>query len=319
MATKVSDLILDMETGDACLEDAYIASAKGKIAVSHAIFEAAYKNYELPDDGNFVCYQESADAGIPTKSDAAAGTACEAVVRELSAFYDAVAATAKKVKDAAEKDLKTLIAIGKKVGVNMSENFEGGFAEPLGKAVVTSHRLDLSDKQFLKGRKTTKLAKNYTKGMCYIMSAYGSSIAGDLNPSIKSFTGCDGGTKGVDSLKALESRLSDGGRALGGSVDTDRATDSVKAGDVTDLAMSVWTVANVADAVLKATKGGKKNADEMIRSFCSSDGKGGKISRTAEAINGDIKKYMANLEEIGNAIATGYTNSVYVLMQTVSK
>ena len=124
----------------------------------------------------------------------------------------------------------------------------------------------------------------------------------------------------MDSLKALESRLSDGGRALGGSVDAERGTDSVKAGDVTDLAMSVWTVANVADAVLKASKGGKKNVDEMIRSFCSADGgKSGKISRTAEAINGDIKKYMANLEEIGNAIATGYTNSVYTLMQTVSK
>lgn len=317
MATKVSDLILDMETGDACLADAYIASAKGKIAVSHAIFEAAYKNCELPDDGSFACYQESAEAGIPTKSDAAASTACEAVVRELSAYYDAVVATAKKVKDAAEKDLKTLIAIGKKVGVSMSENFESGFAEPLGKAVVSSRRLELSDKKFLRSRASVGLAKDYTKGMCYTMAAFGVRIGTDLNPGIKSFTGCSGDVKTASCLKTLDSALSDGGRAM--RVGSERTTDSIKAADVTDLAMSVWTVANVADAVLKAGKGGKKEADSLIRSFCNGDAKPGKISRTCESINGDIKKYMANLEEIGNAISTGYTDSVYVLMQAVSR
>lgn len=314
MATKVSDLILDMETGDACLEDAYIASAKGKIAVSHAIFEAAYKNCELPDDGNFVCYQESAEAGIPTKTDAAASTACEAVVRELSAYYDAVVATAKKVKDAAEKDLKTLIAVGKKVGVSMSENFESGFAEPLGKAVVTSRRLDVSDKKFLKGRSSVGLAKDYTKGMCYTMAAFGVKL--DVNPSVKNFTGCGEG-KTASCLKTLESALSDGGRAM--RTGDGHTTDSVKASDITDLAMAVWAVANVADAVLKAGKGGKKEADSFIRSCCKGDAKPGKISRTCESINADIKKYMGNLEAIGNAISSGFTDSVYVLMQAVSR
>lgn len=317
MATKVTDLMLDMETGDACIEDAYIASAKGKIAVSHAIFEAAYKNCELPDDGNFVCYQESAEAGIPTQSTAAAGTACEAVVRELDAYYDGVMASAKKIKDAAEKDLKTLIAIGKKVGVSMSEDFERGFAEPLGKAVVTSHRLDLSEKKFLKGRESVKLAKSYAKGMTYIMGAYGIRLGSELNGGIKNFTGCDGNCKTASCIKSLESCLSDGGRAL--KVGEPSVTDSIKAGDVADLATAIWSIANVADAVLKVGKAGKKDAIAAVRSYCSSDAKPGKVSRTAEAINADIKTYMGNLEAIGNAIATGFTDSAYVLMQTVSR
>lgn len=320
MSTKVSDLILDMETGDACLEDAYIAEAKGKIGVSHAIFEAAYKISELPEDGNFVIVQEAAEAGVPNTIEGAVKTASSAVAHELSAFLDECVATAKKVKASAEKDLKALIAIGKKVGVNAdssSSNFEGDFAEPLGKAVVGKGRMDLSDKKFLRSKNTVKIAKGYAKGMAYIMSAFGLSISDAFNSSIKSFVGFDGSTRGsVESLKALESRLSDGGRAL--SVSADAETDSIKARDISDLAMALYTVANIATAVISAGKG-KKNAESVINSLCGDDCDGKKVSRTCEAINSDIKKYAQDLQDIGNAISTGYTNSVYTLMSTVSK
>ena len=320
MATKVSDLFLDMETGDACIEDAYIEQSKAKIGVSNAIFEAAYKNSELPDDGQFACYLESAENGIPTQTNAATGTACEAVIHELDAFYDGIIATAKKVKDASEKNLKSLIAVGKKVGVSMSEDFERGFAEPLGKAVVTSRRLDLSDDKFLKGAKTVKIAKAYAKGMCYAMGAYGVKLGSDIRADVKSFTGA-GDCKTASCIKSLEGALSDAGRALnvGESADEKGATGSIKAADITDLAMACWATANVADAVLKAGKSAKKDAANAVRSFCKDDAKPGKISRTAEAINGDIAKYMTNLENCGKAIATGFTNSAYVLMNTVLK
>ena len=319
MATKFSDLMLDMETGDACLEDAYIAEAKGKINVSHAIFEAAYKNYELPDDGQFVCYVESDQEGIPTKSEKAAGLSCAAVGQELGAFLDATVETAKKVKSSAEKDLKTLIALGKKVGVNMSENFEGGFAAPLGKAIVVNGRLTLSDAKFIKSRNACKIAKAYTKGMINICAAFGVNISGDVNALIKNFTGASDVKGKVDSLKALESKLNDGGKALSISGATEGTVDSIKAGDVTDLAMSIYCVANVADAVIKGCGGAKKDAVAMINSFCGDDCKGGKVSRTCEAINGDIQKYMGNLETIGKAIASGFTDSVYALSTTISK
>lgn len=322
MSTKVTDLILDMETGDACLEDAYIASAKGKINVSAAIFEAAYKISELPEDGTFAIVQEAAEAGVPNTVEGATKTASAAVAHELSAFFDEVVATAKKVKASAEKDLKGLIALGKKLGVSAdpnSSNFEGDFAEPLGKAVVGKGRMDLSDKKFLRSKNTVKIAKGYAKGMAYILSAYGVSIADGFTGGVKSFVGFDGSTRGsVESLKAFESRLSDGGRAL--SVSADAETDSVKARDITDLAMALYTVANVASAVIDATKGGaKKNADGIINALCSKDCDGKKVSRTCESINSDIKKYAQDLQNIGNAIATGYTNSVYTLMSTVSK
>lgn len=319
MATKLSELQLDLETGDACMEDAYIASAKGQINVSHAIFEAAYKNYELPDDGQFVCYVESAQEGIPTDSDKAAGTACAAVGHELTAYLNATVETARKVKSAAEKELKTLIAVGKKVGVSMSENFEGGFAVPLGKEVVSERRLTLSSDKFIRSRNACKIAKAYTKGMCYTLAAYGIGIEG-LNAVIKNFTGC-GTMKGkITCLRDVESRLSDGGRALAIGNAAEQTSDSVKAGDITDFALSVYTIANVADAVIKAcSASAKKDAVANIKSFCDNECKGGKISRTCEAINGDIQKYMGNLEAIGKAIATGFGDSAYALLETVSK
>lgn len=314
MATKLSELMLDMETGDACMEDAYIASAKGKIAVSHAIFEAAYKNYELPDDGQFVCYVESDQEGIPTESEKAAGTACAAVGQELGAFLDATIETAKKVKSSAEKDLKTLIAVGKKVGVGMSGDFEKEFATPLGQEICSEGRLTLTADKFMKSKNSCKIAKAYTKGCVYTLAAFGINV--DIPETVKSFVSVDSSAGTVDSLKKVESKLSDGGRAFAiGEIGT---TNTASASDIADLALAVYTCANVADAVIKACgSGAKKDAISNINSFCSEGN--GKISRSHHAINGDIKKYMSNLEKIGSTIASGFTDAVYALMETISK
>lgn len=321
MATKLSELMYDMETGDACIEDAYIAAAFGRINVSHAIYEAAYKNYELPDDESFTCYVESAAEGIPSESVAAAGTACSAVANELSSYLDAICATASKVKSACEKDLKTLIAVGKKVGVSMSSDFEDGFADPLGKAIVSGRRMDLMAKKFMKSRHSCKIAKCYAKGMVYSLAAFGINISSDINGDARHFTGVDSVRGSVNSLRDVDSKLSDGGRALNiHGADEAGRTDSIKAGDITDLAMAVYACAQVADAVLKACSGGaKKSAIGMINSMCGDSASGGKISRTMNSINGDIQKYMSNLTAIGDAIGSGFTDSVYALMETVSK
>ena len=47
---KVSDLMLDMSTGNASIEDAYIQEAFHKIKVSSGIFQAAYDISELEED-----------------------------------------------------------------------------------------------------------------------------------------------------------------------------------------------------------------------------------------------------------------------------
>ena len=317
MATTLFDLVADMETGDACESDVQIEYARHCIKCSEIIYESAAKNYELPDGREFACYMEASDMGIPAKSANAAGVACEAVNKELGAYLDAVIETAKKVKASGEKNLKALIGVGKKVGVSISENFEGNFAAPLGKAVVSGGRLQLNSKKFLKSRTTCKLAKCYAKGMAYTLSAYGISITGNMNGIAKDFGSVSDVRGSVSSLKDVESRISDGGRAMNTHGAEDKNVDSIKAGDITDLAMAIYTTLNVADAVLKACNGSaKKNALAMIKSFCGEDG-GKKITRTMDAINGDISKYMDDLKAVGTAVASGLTDSVYALMESI--
>ena len=85
MVMKVSDLILDMATGDASAEDVHIQEALGRINVSSSIFEAAYNISELPsEDISFV--QEAADKqGLPTDKEGSVGVSVEAVNQELEA------------------------------------------------------------------------------------------------------------------------------------------------------------------------------------------------------------------------------------------
>ena len=314
MATTLDELMIDMETGDACLEDAYIASAKGQINVAHAIFESAYKNYELPDDGQFVCYVESDQEGIPTKSDKAAGAACAAVGKEIGAYLDAVLATAKKVKTSAEKNLKTIIIAGKRQGITMSEAFEKDFAEPLGKSLTENGKLSLQSDKFLKSKDSFKLAKSFVNGCIYTLAAYGISL--DIPESVKNYIGSDTSSTEVSSIKQFDSKLSAGGKAFG--VKASGTIGSLKASDISDMAMSVYSIANTADAVIKAvSSSAKKDAVKKLDGFCSEGNT--KISKSMHSINGDIQKYMSNLEEIGNAITTGFTDSAYALMETISK
>lgn len=313
MATKLSELLIDMETGDACIEDAYIASAKGKINVSHAIFESASKNYELPDDGQFVCYVESDQEGIPTKSEKAAGAACAAVGEELKAYLDAVESTAKKVKNSAEKDLKLLISIGKRVGVTMSESFEKEFAGPLASSLCEGGKLNLSAEKFMKGKDAYKVAKAYASGCCKALAAYGISM--DIPESVKGITGCEGGSGNVSSLKQVDTKIKESGKAF--DVSEPSKIGTAKASDISDLALAIYACANTADAVLKALgSNGKKDAMANLRSFCDGDGK---ISNPHKSINDDIQKYMGNLEKIGTIIASGFTDGVYAIQETISK
>ena len=321
MAIKVSELMLDMETGDASPHDANIRASKGEIEVAQLTFECMEKITELPTDGTFAITMEAADAGLPTSPDKAAGVCNTAVKSELMSFYDVLNSSAKKVKSAAEKNLKGLIAVGRRVGVSGDTSggkFESSFAEPLGKALVGSGRsVALNDKKFLKGKYATKLAKNYAKGMATLLSAYGISINSVFSDgTIKGVTGYDGfsGKRTVDSLKSLESNLSDGGKIIKAdsmSGDT-HYTDSPKASDVTDLAVALYSIANVASAVVEATdKSAKKNAAALVASACGAE-KG--VSNCSKCINDDIKKYADNVTGIADAITTSFTDSAYSLM-----
>ena len=315
---KYSELMLDVACGDASEHDAYIESAIGKINVSYAIFALESKIAELPEDGDFMCVQEAADAGLPSNKAEATAVSCEAVKQQLTAFYELINATAKKVRDACDKDMKLLIAFGKKNGVALGGNFEE-FVNNLADKVSGAK---FADKKFLKGKHAVKLAEAFGKGMINLLAAYGLSV--DTSDAImSSIVGKANKASEVSTVRCIESKLTDGGKALATEKITSRGfhyTDSPKSKDFVQLSLALYTVLNLAKEVADTTGKSKKAAiSNMSRCMDNDTLKARRITRSCEGINDDIKKWTSNLTSVVDSITTAFGDSVYAINEVGTK
>ena len=336
---KFSDLMLDMATGDASIYDAYIQEAVGKINVSHAYFEAAYKLTELPEGEDFLIVQEAADAGLPTNAAGATGVANEAVVQELNAFFDLIIATAKKVKQSADKDFKALVGLGKGMGVSVgdggsvrtfAENLANGVVNGRGKnagsSVLRMHAgsIELGSRKFLAAMYMKKLTKKYAQGMARYMNAFGMSIADAFNnDAIKAYVGgAPAGAKEGSGLHGVASSIAAGtGQIIDKSNTTDHGNKyrtNIAAKDIVDLVMCVYVVRVISDAVIQVggSKGVKKNVSAKIGAAMAAGGKGKKsVSVVAHDLDENIKFATGKMDDVVKNIVTGYTDSVYALVE----
>lgn len=327
---KLSDLMIDMASGTACAEDAYISEAHSKIKVSSSIFEAAYNISELEDD-EVALIQEAADAAeLPTSKDGAIGVASEAVKKELSAFYDLMVSTAKKLKIVLDKDLKALSAVGKRYGVSLDmQDFVSGFAQPLCKEMFRDDRkFDLSSKKFIKGKYAAKLAEDYGKGVSKALYAYdlsvdtvfGEEAIGLLIRKVNL-----GKKNTVNDMRDAASLLSDGGKLLK-SLDKVTADthyeQRIKEKDVLSLCYSIFAVYKIADAIIQTAGDtrAKKLAMHKLEQLCNESCEGRKrISRSCEIINDGIKEWSQNLINVETNIEKAYTDSCYLLLEISKK
>lgn len=327
---KVSDIMIDMATGDASMRDAYIQEAAGKVVVATAVFEAAYKISELPA-GDFMIIQEAAEEGLPTDQGSACDLACDSVKQAMNGFYDMLVETAKKIKESATKDMKLVIAMAKKFGIsNNVSNFATAFANPLGKSVenAAGGRIELNDKRFLKGKFATKLATNYVKGVTSLLLAYGINVTDVFSDPViaKEIEKKVAGAKGLpETFKGVAGYLSDGGKLIKIEKITDKDghyTDSVKGSDIADLAISLYIVIATSDAVIKTAgnKSAKATAMAGINALCEKEDCGDKkVSKSIVSIGDDITKWKDNVEDITTAITKTYTDSIYTLYETITK
>lgn len=329
MTMKVSDLMLDMATGDVSEHDVDAVAAAGRINVANAYFEAAYKIAELPEGGEFAIIQEAADAGLPTSPTGATAMACTSTKKTLDAFYDLIVATAKSIKQAATKDLNLLRTIGRKVGVtaDSQSNFTTSFAVPLGRSIANQKgngkKIEIPNNKFLKGKTALKMAGGYAKGMANFLAAYGISIANVFSdPAIASeFDGSYANKKGEPtSLKSINSYLSAGGSIIKMDNQADKHghyTGTPKADDIRDLAIGLYVLIAVSDATIAACgKGAKSAAMGKINSLCNADtGNNKKLTRTVETISVEAKTWSANLTNLTTNIKRAFTDSVYVLSE----
>lgn len=320
---KLSELMLDMATGDASMHDVYIQEAVGKINVSSAIFDAAYKISELPK-GEFMIVQEAADAGLPTTPEGGAALANQSVKESLKAFYDLVVQTAKKVKQATEKDMKAIIAIGKKYGISATgTDFNEGFVKSLAKAIADDKgkKLSLGDKRFLKAKYSGQIAECYGLGMANFLSAYGMAFdESELGDEYKPYKT----KREVSTFKDMWKNMSYGGKLINfdKTVNKDRHyAENISVNDIEELATSLFELMHISKAVVNVagSASAKKSAMAAVETLCSKeDCENKKVSKTCELINDGIKDWTENLVAITDVIAKAYTDSVYSLTEALA-
>ena len=325
----VTELMLDIASGDASEHDVHIQECLGHINISAREFAAAYSISDYPGDLPSIIVEAAANAKLPTDKGEAKEVANTAVIQGLSAFYNLMIATAKKVRAATERELRAYAALGKKYGVNFDKhNFLTGFLNPLCSAVEKDGLLGkLDDRSFIKGKYAARMVENYGKGMANLMSGYGLSIDNVFGDSVVGMIvrNSYSGDKTIKDLRDVESNMSTGGKQLNFDKTLDKKThyqDYVKIVDFKMLAISIYALSKISESII-VTLGNastKKSAMDNIKKLFDEASAGNKrVVRSVESISDGTKEWSENLSKLATNMTGAFTDSSYELLKMLKK
>lgn len=325
----ITELMLDIASGDASEDDVHVQECLGHINISAREFAAAYSISEYPGDLPSIIVESASKANLPTNKGEAKEVANTAVIQGLSAFYNLMIATAKKVRAATERELRAYAALGKKYGINFDKhNFLTDFLNPLCASVEKDGLLGkLDDRSFIKGKYAARMVENYGKGMANLMSGYGLSIDNVFGDSVvgliirNNFSG----KKTIKDLRDVESNMSTGGKQLNFDKTLDKKThyqDYVKIVDFKMLAISIYALSKISEAII-VTLGNastKKTAMDNIKKLFNEASDGNKrVVRSVESISDGTKEWSDNLSKLATNMTGAFTDSSYELLKMLKK
>jgi len=342
---KFTDIMIDLDTGDASMRDAYVAAAKGRIDVASAIFEYAETLSANANNPAFI--QEAADAaedaGLPSDPEEASGLSTAAVRQELEGFYDVFVENAKKVKVAAERDMKAIVGLGKKYGISPAAAQNGKFmitfAKPLAQALVRDcasgkrQSIKFAKGVFPTANKAHDLMFAYGNSMARLAAVFGIDISEVVeDPTVQDElalgffkktprAGFEGGTADVD---ALYKNLLKGSNYAKFDTSGKLATaTNVDADDIAEVVTYIYVVFQVSKAVASnASKSAKKSAMEFVDKLCGAEamrhdesGKGAKtkISKKFQRINDNIKEWANNVSTSADLVVKSFSDAASAL------
>lgn len=325
----VTELMLDIASGDASEDDVHVQECLGHINISAREFAAAYSISDYPGDLPSIIVEAAANAKLPTDKGEAKEVANTAVIQGLSAFYNLMIATAKKVRAATERELRAYAALGKKYGINFDKhNFLTGFLNPLCSAVEKDGLLGkLDDRSFIKGKYAARMVENYGKGMANLMSGYGLSIDNVFGDSVVGMIvrNSYSGKKTIKDLRDVESNMSTGGKQLNFDKTLDKKThyqDYVKIVDFKMLAISIYALSKISESII-VTLGNastKKTAMDNIKKLFNEASDGNKrVVRSVESISDGTKEWSDNLSKLTTNMTGAFTDSSYELLKMLKK
>lgn len=325
----ITELMLDIASGDASEDDVHVQECLGHINISAREFAAAYSISEYPGDLPSIIVESASKANLPTNKGEAKEVANTAVIQGLSAFYNLMIATAKKVRAATERELRAYAALGKKYGINFDKhNFLTGFLNPLCAAVEKDGLLGkLDDRSFIKGKYAARMVENYGKGMANLMSGYGLSIDNVFGDSVVGLIVRNNfsGKKTIKDLRDVESNMSTGGKQLNFDKTLDKKThyqDYVKIVDFKMLAISIYALSKISESII-VTLGNastKKTAMDNIKKLFNEASDGNKrVVRSVESISDGTKEWSDNLSKLTTNMTGAFTDSSYELLKMLKK
>ena len=325
----ITELMLDIASGDASEDDVHVQECLGHINISAREFAAAYSISEYPDDLPSIIVESAARANLPTNKGEAKEVANTAVIQGLSAFYNLMIATAKKVRAATERELRAYAALGKKYGINFDKhNFLTGFLNPLCAAVEKDGLLGkLDDRSFIKGKYAARMVENYGKGMANLMSGYGLSIDNVFGDSVVGLIVRNNfsGKKTIKDLRDVESNMSTGGKQLNFDKTLDKKThyqDYVNIVDFKMLAISIFALSQISEAIIAALGNAatKKSAmNNMKKLFDEASNGNRRVVRSVESISDGTKEWSDNLSKLATNMTGAFTDSSYELLKMLKK
>lgn len=175
MGTRISDIMLDLATGDASIHDAYIQESMGQVKVSAAIYDAAAQISALSDSDRQQIVQEAASAGLPSDKEGSLNLVFESVQNELLGTCRHLYTEMAKIDERATKattPYAAMNAVAKQFGCQRTLDGTLEYAMEYASAVVKGEKLELSEgTRCVKGSAAKKLTANLIQGVALILNA----------------------------------------------------------------------------------------------------------------------------------------------------
>ena len=173
---KVSDIMLDLATGDASVHDAYIQEAMGQVKVSSAIYNAAKQIALLDDSDRAEIVQEAADAGLPYDRENSIHLMYESAARELIGTSRHLYMEMSKLEELGSKPtspLGALNVLGKASGVKSQMDGSIAYVSEFANAVAKKGDVNIKGEgKYLKAKPAKKLTVNLIQGVSLLCNAF---------------------------------------------------------------------------------------------------------------------------------------------------
>jgi len=322
---KVSDIMLDLETGDASVHDAYVQEAMGQVNVSAAIYDAAKNIASLePSEMTEVIQEAATNAGLPTDREKAIELMYEAVERELIGTCRHLYQEACIFVEYAEKATspnKALNMLAKKCGAKVTINPSLEYAKTFAKAVTGGKSsVQLEGERFVTGASAKAAAATVIKAFANLAEGCCISVPDSFyeNDSVKAIVPALAKTKSEDGKRSLSYMSGNLGNAADALVNADnklKKTDSASVNDIAMVMCAWFAVYAVADGIKKS--GGVKSEKQISAAVKEQDKK--KVSGAAEECNKKCPEVNKKLQAACKTLIGAFGDAFLSLISAVGK